>query len=111
MAWDILIRGGTVIDGGNQRGERADVAIQGGRIARIGRDLPADADRLIDAGGLTVSPGRNDRDHRPLRLLGRAVPARQGPGAGRLPERRRAVAALPRDQFPRLPRHFSGGCG
>ena len=57
MAWDILIRGGTVIDGSGKAGERADVAIEGGRIARIGPDLPADADKTVDAGGLAVTPG------------------------------------------------------
>src|SRR6266436_3779879 len=57
MAWDILIRGGTVIDGSGKPGERADVAIAGGHIAAIGRDLPPDAAKIVDAGGLTVTPG------------------------------------------------------
>jgi N-acyl-D-amino-acid deacylase len=57
MAWDILIRGGTVIDGSGKPGERADVAVEGGRIARVGPDLPRDADKIIDAGGLAVTPG------------------------------------------------------
>lgn len=57
MAWDILIRGGTVIDGSGRPGERADVAIEAGRVARIGPDLPAEAGRIVDAGGLTVAPG------------------------------------------------------
>ena len=43
MAWDILIRGGTVIDGSGRPGERADVAIEDGRIAAIGPRSPADA--------------------------------------------------------------------
>ncbi|HEU0218713.1 MAG TPA: D-aminoacylase [Stellaceae bacterium] len=57
MAWDILIRGGTVIDGGGAPGARADVAIAHGRIAKLGADLPTDAERVVDAGGLTVTPG------------------------------------------------------
>ncbi len=57
MPWDILIRGGTVIDGSGRAGERADVAIDDGRIAALGADLPQDADRIIDAGGLVVTPG------------------------------------------------------
>jgi N-acyl-D-amino-acid deacylase len=57
MAWDILIRGGTVIDGSGTPGGRADVAVEAGRIARIGPDLPADAEKVIDAGGLAVTPG------------------------------------------------------
>jgi N-acyl-D-amino-acid deacylase len=57
MAWDILIRGGTVIDGSGQPGARSDVAIADGRIAKLGTDLPDAADRVVDAGGLTVTPG------------------------------------------------------
>ncbi|HVC53347.1 MAG TPA: hypothetical protein VND87_15110 [Stellaceae bacterium] len=55
--WDILIRGGTVIDGSGTPGVPADVAIEAGRVARIGRDLPRDAVRVIDAEGLAVTPG------------------------------------------------------
>jgi N-acyl-D-amino-acid deacylase len=57
MAWDILIRGGTVIDGSGAPGARADVAIADGRIAKLGPDLSTDAERVVDAGGLTVTPG------------------------------------------------------
>src|SRR5579863_7745520 len=57
MAWDILIRGGTVIDGSGRPGEGADVAIAEGRIARIGPALAGDATRIIDAAGLAVTPG------------------------------------------------------
>src|SRR6266852_3996612 len=57
MAWDILIRGGTVIDGSGSVGEAGDVAIAGGHIARLGRGLPRDAARIIDAEGLAVTPG------------------------------------------------------
>ena len=55
--WDILIRGGTVIDGSGAAGERADFAIENGRIACIAPNLPSDAERIIDAGGLAVTPG------------------------------------------------------
>ena len=57
MVWDILIRGGTAIVGSGKPGERADVAIEAGRIARVGPDLPAEAERVIDAGGMAVTPG------------------------------------------------------
>ncbi|MGH7095036.1 MAG: N-acyl-D-amino-acid deacylase family protein [Stellaceae bacterium] len=57
MTWDILIRGGTAIDGSGAPGVPADVAIEAGRITRIGRDLPRDAARVIDAEGLAVTPG------------------------------------------------------
>ncbi len=57
MAWDILIRGGTVIDGSGRPGEGADVAIADGRIVRIAPALAGDAARIIDAAGLAVTPG------------------------------------------------------
>jgi N-acyl-D-amino-acid deacylase len=57
MVWDILIRGGTVIDGSGDPGRHADLAIDDGRIVKIGADLPIEADRVIDAGELAVTPG------------------------------------------------------
>ncbi len=57
MNWDILIRGGLVIDGSGRAGEIADVAVRDGRIARLGRSLPADGAKTIDAEGLAVAPG------------------------------------------------------
>src|SRR5437870_13018619 len=57
MAWDILIRGGMVIDGSGLPGEAADVAIEAGRIAAIGPALAGSAVRTVDAGGLAVTPG------------------------------------------------------
>ncbi len=57
--YDILIRNGTVLDGTGAAGRRADVAIVGNRIVRVSASpLPAaDARRVIDAKGLTVTPG------------------------------------------------------
>src|SRR5712691_3278044 len=57
MAWDILIRGGTVIDGSGRPGELADVALAGGRIAAVAPSLAGEAARVIDAAGLAVTPG------------------------------------------------------
>ena len=57
MNWDILIRGGLVIDGSGRPGEIADVALRGGRIAAVGQSLPAGSARTIDAEGLAVAPG------------------------------------------------------
>src|SRR5438034_7180681 len=57
MTWDILIRGGTLYDGSGRPGESAELAIANGRIVRMGRDLPGDAERVIDAAGLAVTPG------------------------------------------------------
>jgi N-acyl-D-amino-acid deacylase len=57
MTWDILIRGGMVIDGSGRPGGIADVAIEGGRLARIGPGIAGAAARTIDAAGLAVTPG------------------------------------------------------
>ena len=59
MAFDVVIRGGTVVDGTGRTGFKADIGIGGKRIAAVG-DLPASASenaRVIDAAGLHVSPG------------------------------------------------------
>ena len=53
---DLLIRGGSVIDGTGAARVTADVGIRDGRIVEIGR-IAAPAKRTIDADGLIVSPG------------------------------------------------------
>ncbi|MGH7529705.1 MAG: N-acyl-D-amino-acid deacylase family protein [Gemmatimonadales bacterium] len=57
--YDILISGGTVVDGTGAAAFVADVAIRGDRIARVSRTpLPRDsARRVIDARGFAVTPG------------------------------------------------------
>lgn len=57
MVSDLIIRGGTVIDGTGQPGVRADVMIQDGLITEIGSFNGRRADREIDAEGHVVSPG------------------------------------------------------
>ena len=57
MAWSLLIRGGTVVDGSGAPARAADVAIEGERIAAVAPRLDGTADRVIDAGGRTVTPG------------------------------------------------------
>ncbi len=56
MPLDLLIRGGTVIDGSGGKRFSADVGISNGRIAKVGRITDA-ATRTMDADGLIVSPG------------------------------------------------------
>jgi N-acyl-D-amino-acid deacylase len=56
-AYDLLIRGGRVVDGTGNPSFTADVAIRGDRIASVGRLADARAVREIDAGGLVVAPG------------------------------------------------------
>jgi len=57
MAWSLLIKNGTVLDGTGAPGQAADVAVEGDRIAAIGRGLAGEAARTIDAAGLMVAPG------------------------------------------------------
>ncbi len=54
---DVLIRGGSVIDGSGAPAYPADVAIDGERIAEIGALEAAQARRVIDATGKVVCPG------------------------------------------------------
>ena len=54
---ELLLRGGTVIDGTGAPRRTADVAIDGDRIAAVGRLDGTRAAREIDAIGLVVSPG------------------------------------------------------
>jgi N-acyl-D-aspartate/D-glutamate deacylase len=53
---DLVIRGGTVVDGTGAAAREADVAIDGDRIVAVGTDLGAGR-REIDATGLLVTPG------------------------------------------------------
>ena len=53
---DLIVRGGTVIDGTGSPGRRADVAVQDGKVAAIG-EVDEPAERTIDADGLVVAPG------------------------------------------------------
>ncbi len=56
MPHDLLIRGGSIVDGTGLPAFTADIAVSDGRIAAIGRvDEPAT--RVVDADGLLVTPG------------------------------------------------------
>jgi N-acyl-D-amino-acid deacylase len=55
-SYDIVIKGGTVIDGTGSAGHQADVGIVGDRIVEIG-ELAGTAARTIDAEGRLVTPG------------------------------------------------------
>jgi len=56
MSYDVIIRGGTVVDGTGAAPRTADVAISDGMIAEVGW-VSGSARRTIDADGLTVTPG------------------------------------------------------
>src|SRR5512143_1810893 len=57
MAWSLLIRNGTVVDGSGAPARPADVAVEGDRIAAVEPHLGGEAARVIDAKGLMVAPG------------------------------------------------------
>jgi N-acyl-D-aspartate/D-glutamate deacylase len=53
---DLVIRGGTVLDGTGAPARTADVAIDGDTVVEVGR-VTGTAARTLDAGGLLVTPG------------------------------------------------------
>jgi N-acyl-D-aspartate/D-glutamate deacylase len=56
MGLDLLIRGGTIVDGSGGARYRGDVGIEDGRVVEIGR-IRSGAERTLDADGLIVAPG------------------------------------------------------
>jgi N-acyl-D-aspartate/D-glutamate deacylase len=69
-AYDVLIRGGRIVDGTGNPWFAGDVAIKGGRIAAVGNLAAATATRRIDAAGRIVAPGFIDlHTHSDLTLL------------------------------------------
>ena len=56
MTLDLLLRGGTVVDGSGAKRFVADVGIAGDRVVQVGR-IDEPARRTIDADGLIVAPG------------------------------------------------------
>jgi len=70
LQFDLLIRGGTVVDGSGAAPVAADLAVHGTEIAAVGDLSAADAATVIDASGLTVAPGFIDcHSHSELTLL------------------------------------------
>jgi N-acyl-D-amino-acid deacylase len=56
-SFDMLIRGGTVVDGARTPRFKADVGIRDGRIVEIGDLSGSTAERILDAAGKIVAPG------------------------------------------------------
>ncbi|MCB9232531.1 MAG: amidohydrolase family protein [Bacteroidia bacterium] len=57
MKYDLIIRGGVVVDGTGKDRFQADIAIKDGKIAGIGALNGSEASREIDAAGAIVTPG------------------------------------------------------
>jgi N-acyl-D-amino-acid deacylase len=65
---DLVLRGGTVVDGSGAPGRRADVGIQGDRIVAVDADLGGR--EALDVSGLVVAPGFIDtHSHSDLKVL------------------------------------------
>lgn len=58
--YDIVLRGGRVIDPSQGIDGIADVAVRGGRIAAVGASLPGSAREVVDVSGRLVLPGMID---------------------------------------------------
>ena len=55
--FDVVIQGGTVVDGTRTPRRLADVGIKDGKVAKIGKLKASDAKKTLDANGLIVAPG------------------------------------------------------
>jgi N-acyl-D-aspartate/D-glutamate deacylase len=102
--YDVVIRGGRIVDGTGNPWFAGDVAIKGGRIAAVGsagRLANATAARVIDATGLVVAPGFIDlHTHSDTSLLADAnaqSKVRQGVTVDVLGE---STSVAPRDGLP-----------
>ena len=69
MDYDLLIRNATVVDGTRAPRYEADIAVNNGRIAAIGRLEGAQADVELDASGRIVAPGFIDAHTHDDRLM------------------------------------------
>jgi dihydroorotase len=59
--YDLLLKGGHVIDPANNVDSVMDVAVAAGKIAALGKDIPAgQARKVVDVSGLYVTPGLID---------------------------------------------------
>ncbi len=71
MPYDILLRGGRVVDPRNDTDGLLDIAIEGGRVAEVAPAIaPTAVRQVIDAAGLAVLPGLVDAHTHVSKLLG-----------------------------------------
>ena len=92
--YDLLLKNGHVLDPANRRDGRFDVAVSGGKIARVGRDLPASHARIVvEAGQYYVTPGLIDI-HTHFNWAGSERSLKPDPQALPLPQWREVASAL-----------------
>ena len=75
--FDVIVRGGLVVDGSGEPGFKGDVAVKDGKIAAVGQ-VEGEAHRIVEAAGRVVAPGFIDpHTHFDVQLLwdGAARPA------------------------------------
>ncbi|HEY7095354.1 MAG TPA: D-alanyl-D-alanine carboxypeptidase/D-alanyl-D-alanine-endopeptidase [Terriglobales bacterium] len=104
-SYDVIIRNGRIIDGSGNPWVSGDVAIRGDRIAAIGKLEDAQADRIIDASGMVVSPGFIDTlgqsefslliDNRSLSKLSQGITSEiTGEGGSVAPQNERTIGQI-----------------
>ena len=57
MSYDLILRGGTIVDGTGSAPFEGDVAVKDGKIAAVAPKIDGTAAREVDAKGLVVTPG------------------------------------------------------
>lgn len=78
--YDLLIRGGQVIDGTGQPARKADVAIRADRVVKVGDLAEVQAQQVIDATELIIAPGFIDlHSHAESGLVSDAIERRRAP--------------------------------
>lgn len=103
--YDMIIRGGHILDGTGNPWYAGDIGIQGDKIAAIGKLDQATAKRIIDATGKIVAPGFIDMlgqsetslliDNRSLSKLSQGITSEiTGEGQSAAPQNERTLAAL-----------------
>jgi len=109
LDYDVIIKNGKIIDGSGNPWVSGDIAISGERIAAIGHFAPAaHAKRVIDAGGLVISPGFIDMlgqseiallvDNRSLSKLSQGITTEiTGEGDSIAPQNQLTLASLQPD--------------
>ncbi len=58
--YDVVVRGGTVIDGTGFPRYKGDIGIKNGRVSQVSGKIKPGAAREIDASGCIVAPGAMD---------------------------------------------------
>jgi ribosomal protein S16 len=66
--YDIIIKNGKVLDGSLKPETISDVAIKGDRIIKVAKSITGEANRVINAKGLYVTPGFIDLHFQPPRV-------------------------------------------